>query len=110
MDIKNRFSNTNEYLAVVNENGLWIKDKLNQNFMIIHSEKIESNLLKKLVITTYDNDFRNEKNIIANEALISSNIWVLKDVILIDSSGVKETSYELNFETNFDYKKINSSY
>ena len=108
LEFKNKYTKDNKYLAVVNENGLWIKDKLDQNFMIIHSERIENNSLKKLVITTYDNDFRNEKNIIADEALISNNIWVLKDVILIDSSGVKETTSELSFKTNFDYKKINS--
>ena len=26
LDIKNRFSNTNEYLAVVKDDGLWIKE------------------------------------------------------------------------------------
>ena len=108
LEFKNKYTKDNKYLAVVNENGLWIKDKLDQNFMIIHSEKIENKLLKKLVITTYDNEFRNEKNIIANEALITTNIWVLNDVILIDSSGAKQTKSQLNFETNFDYIKINS--
>ena len=27
LDIKNSFSNTNEYLAVVNDDGLWIKER-----------------------------------------------------------------------------------
>ena len=39
--------------------------------MIIHAGKIEKNVLKNLVISVYDDEFRNQKNIIANEANIT---------------------------------------
>ena len=41
LDIKNRFSNSNEYLAVVNDDGLWIKEEVDQNLYIIHAEKFD---------------------------------------------------------------------
>ena len=35
-----------DILAVINENGLWIKDKIGEQTLIIHSEKIDKNVLK----------------------------------------------------------------
>ena len=43
LDLKNRFSNTNEYLAVVNDDGLWIKEEIDENIYFIHAEKFDKN-------------------------------------------------------------------
>ena len=43
LDIKNRFSNSNEYLAVVNDDGLWIKEEIDNKLYIIHAEKLNKN-------------------------------------------------------------------
>ena len=44
----NRFSNTNEYLAVVNDDGLWIKEEIDQHLYIIHAKNlIEIRILLK---------------------------------------------------------------
>ena len=40
-DIKNKFSNDNKYLAVVTDSGLWLKDELNENTLIIKANFIE---------------------------------------------------------------------
>ena len=108
LEFKNKYTKDNRYLAVVNENGLWIKDKIGEKNMIIHSEKIENNLLKNLVIAIYDSEFRNESNIIAGQAVINNELWEIRDIISIDSTGKKESIESLNLKTNFDYKKINS--
>ena len=34
-DIKNNFSNDNKYLAVVTDSGLWLKDEVNNNTLIV---------------------------------------------------------------------------
>ena len=39
LDTKNRFSNTNEYLAVVKDDGLWIKEEIENNVYLIHAER-----------------------------------------------------------------------
>tara|TARA_B100001123_G_C15256887_1_gene1005056 strand:- start:368 stop:1453 length:1086 start_codon:yes stop_codon:yes gene_type:complete len=108
LELKNKYTQDNKYLAVINENGLWIKDKLDNKTVIIHSEKIEKNILKNIVITTFDENFVNLNNIIGKEAVIKSNIWDLNEVILIDNFGKKDELNNLKFETNFDYLKINS--
>ena len=108
LEIKNNYTKDNKYLAVVNENGLWIKDILGDQIMIIHAEKIEKNVLKDLVIATFDLDYMNQKNLIAKEAVITKNIWEIKDLISINDTGLKEKLENIKFETNFDYIKINS--
>ena len=50
LNLKNKFSSENEYLAVVNENGLWIKEDewiLN----IIHAKKFYKNTIENITIT-----------------------------------------------------------
>ena len=48
---KNNFSKDNTYLAVVNENGLWIRDELNENIKIINAEYFSDNLLNNISIS-----------------------------------------------------------
>ena len=38
LELKNRFSNTNEYLAVVKDDGLWIKEEIDDSIYFIHAE------------------------------------------------------------------------
>lgn len=108
LEFKNKYTQDNKYLAVINENGLWIKDILDERAMIIHAEKIDKNLLKNIVITTFDLEYRNQTNIIAKEAVITEKIWEIKNLVLINDNGLKENMDEFNFKTNFDYIKINS--
>ena len=108
LEFKNKYTKDNKYLAVVNENGLWIKDRLDDQYIIIHSAEIEKNILKNLVISIYDDEFRNKTNIIANKANITNEIWKIENLMLIDSFGKIEELKTLNFKTNFDYIKINS--
>ncbi len=108
LEFKNNYALDNKYLAVINENGLWIKDKVDNDIIIIHSEKINKNILEELVITVFDQNFINKKNIMGKNAIITNNIWEINNVIIIDSSGKKEKLEKLNFKTNFDYIKINS--
>ena len=90
LEFKNKYTNDNKYLAVINENGLWIKDKIEEKFMIIHAEKIEKNILRKLLITEYDSDYSIQRNIVSNKAIITSNIWNIKGATIIDNKGKRE--------------------
>ncbi len=108
LEFKNNFTTDNKYLAVINENGLWIKDIIDDQIMIIHSERIDKNLLNNVVITIFDSGFINKQNIIAKDAVINSNLWEINDAVIIDNTGNREKVSNLKFETNFDYLKINS--
>ena len=108
LEFKNKYTLDNKYLAVINENGLWIKDIFDEKIMIINAEKVENNIVKNIVISTFNLDYQNQKNIIAEEANITDKNWKLKNLFTLDNSGEKQQFDALNFKTNFDYVKINS--
>ena len=102
LEFKNKYTLDQKYLAVINENGLWIKDKLNEKIMILHAENIDKNFLRNIVITEYDLEFRNQRNIIAKNANINNKIWEIYDAIEVDNVGKRERIDTLKFQTNFD--------
>ena len=105
LDIKNRFSNTNQYLAVVKDDGLWIKEEIDESIYIIHAEKFDKNKLKGITITETDKYFSNRSTIIAKEGNIVSKNWFLKNVSFLDDKGSKNDlkSYVYNSSFNGEF-------
>ena len=50
LDIKNQYTDKNDYLAAITENGIWIKDKINGNTNIINANRLENNNLHTISI------------------------------------------------------------
>ena len=74
LDIKNRFSNSNDYLAVVNDSGLWIKEEIDDNIYVIHAEKFEKNCLKSITISEANKYYNSKSTTFAETANIASKI------------------------------------
>ena len=106
LDLKNSFSNTNEYLAVVKDDGLWIKEEIDQNVYIIHAEKFDKNLLKSITITEMDKYYNDVNTIIAKKANISSKVWYLDNVSLVDNSGNRNEYKSSVYNSSFDGEVI----
>ena len=106
LDLKNNFSNDNKYLAVVTENGLWIKDEINGSINIIHAEKIIEDFLVNISITQFNKEFELTKTIKSDKADIQNNFWVLKKSVISQNKKISETVDSLILETHFDIKKI----
>ena len=102
LDIKNNFSNTNEYLAVVNDDGLWIKEELDRNIYLIHAEKFEKNSLRSLTITEADKYYNNKSTISAKSANIASKNWQLSNVTLIENNGKSKKLKSLVYNSTFN--------
>ncbi len=104
LDIKNKFSNSNEYLAVVNDDGLWIKEELDNKIYFIHAEKFDSNRLKYLTINETNNYYEAKNTIIAETANITSRNWQLKNVSILKDTGnsdkLKSYVYNSTFNGN----------
>ena len=43
--IKNNYTNDSKYLAVINKNGLWIKDEINGEINIINANQVDNEFL-----------------------------------------------------------------
>ena len=105
--IKNKYSDTNKYLAVITENGLWIKDEINENINIINANKVDNEFLLNVLITQFDKNFE-IINIIQSEKVdISSYQWkIFNPTILKDNQ--QTILNEIILQSNFDLKRINS--
>ncbi|MDC0515998.1 LptF/LptG family permease, partial [Candidatus Pelagibacter sp.] len=105
--IKNSYTNDDKYLAVISENGLWIKDQINNNINIINANKVDNEFLLDVSITQFNNDFKILRIIKSNKVDISSNEWiVIKPQILENDKSRFQDQVKLI--SNFDLKKINS--
>jgi lipopolysaccharide export system permease protein len=109
LDLKNSYSNDNKYLAVVNENGLWIKDEIDNKIYIINAIKIQNNFLKEVSISQFDNQFELTKVIRSSEVNILNKEWIVLNprISYIDNKTVNSNK-SLKIKTHFDEKKINS--
>ncbi len=107
LDIKNDFANDNKYLAVITDNGIWIKDEIQNKKLIINANLIEGNILKDVVITQFDNNFTPKKYIYGEVVNIKKNEWVIDKAIVIENN-VRTIIDNYLFESNFNSEKINT--
>ena len=108
LDIKNEYTKDNKYLAAITENGLWLKDEINENINIVNAEKIAENKLINVDILQFDKNFNLIKIINANEVNITNNKWHIDNAVSSKYDSLEKRVKHLEFESNFNYKKINS--
>ncbi len=108
LDLKNRFSNTNEYLAVVNDDGLWIKEEMENSIFIINAEKFDRNELKNITITEVNKYYNNKNTINAKEANITAKNWLLKNVSIISDNGIKNDLKSYLYNSSFNGEIISN--
>ena len=108
LDLKNRISNSNEYLAVVKEDGLWVKEKIDNGVYFIHAEGFNKSDLKEITISEIDKYYKNKNTITAEKANIISKNWYLENVYLIDNSGNKNYYKSLVYNSSFNGEIISN--
>ena len=74
LEMKNKYSGDNKYLAIVTENGLWIKDEIGDKINIINADKIEGKFLKNVTINQFSKDYNIINNIVADKIDIQNKI------------------------------------
>ena len=108
LELKNRFSNTNEYLAVVKDDGLWIKEEIDDSIYFIHAEGFDKSFLKSITISEIDKYYKSKNSITAKKANIISKNWYLENVSLIDKNGNKENYKSLVYNSSFNGEIISN--
>jgi len=105
--IKNKYSDDNKYLAVITENGIWIKDEINSKINIINADGVDGEFLSGVSITQLNKNFEVINIIQSNKVNISSFKWKIFEPVILKNN---EESYlnEMVLQSNFNIKKINS--
>ena len=107
LQIKNKFSDEKVYLAVINKNGLWIKDVVDNKTNIINSSKIDNNFLSNTFITTFDQEFNLIRSLKSDKIDIKDNEWLIYDVTVFENNVSKKIDI-IKFKSNFNQIKIES--
>ena len=105
LNLKTNHTQDAKYLAVINKNGLWIKDIVGENTLLINASKIEQNFIINAYISEFDKEFKIIQNIISPKIDIQNKKWVIYNPeILIENE--KKNYDQYNIDTNFDYQII----
>ncbi len=107
LELKSGYTKDNKYLAVVNKNGLWIRDKIDNTILIVNSSKIDENFLIDNFITEFDENYNVKRNIISKKINIKTNNWVILEPRIINKNIIQDLD-SITTYSNFNYKLINS--
>ena len=105
--IKNNYSDDNKYLAVITENGLWIKDEINDNINIINASKVSNEFLLNVSITRFNKDFDVVEVLQSEKVDVTSKKWKIFNPITLKGNSQNSLN-EIVLHSNFDLQKINS--
>jgi len=108
LDMKNKYSKDNKYLAIVTENGLWIKDEIDNKINIINAEKIENETLKFVTINQFSSNYKILQSILADEINIKNKNWIIKKGNFSKDNKKIELKENIVFKSNFNSKIINT--
>ena len=77
LELKSSYTEDGKYLAVINKNGLWIRDKIDNKILIVNSSKIDENYLIDAFITEFDINYNVIRNIRSKKIDIKKNEWII---------------------------------
>jgi len=107
LDMKNNHTTDGKYLAMINENGIWIKDEINENVYIINAKLINNQKLKTVLITTFNSNYELQNLIRSDSIDITKNEWLILDPIIAKDHKYIIQDSILKLETHFNFAKIN---
>ena len=107
LDLKNNYTSDDKYLAVITNNGLWIKDNIEGNINVINASKIDGELLIEASITELDKEFNVIRHIETEKIDISKNEWIVFNPKIFTDNEKNEFKL-IYFKSNFDYERIQS--
>ena len=108
LNIKNSYAKDNKYLAVITENGIWIKDAKDGITSIINAEDFKGNFLNNVDIVQFDQDFNFIQNISAEKINIANKIWKSKSALLNNEQESNQRIKDFQLSTNINFQDINS--
>ena len=96
LNLKNSYAKDNKYLAVITENGIWIKDEVEENINIINSYTFKNKNLYDVDILQFDKNFNFVSNISSKKILIENRSWTIEEAQISNSKGKVENVKNYN--------------
>ncbi len=105
LGLKSNYTEDKKYLAVITNNGLWIKDIYNEKIMMINASSFNNNELVNTYISEFDKNFEIIRNIKSQKIDITNKEWIIKNAEIYIQND-REIVDNLRLKTNFNYKLI----
>ena len=103
---KSNYSKDIDHLVTFNNNGLWIKENLDQGYRIITASKYKEENLNNILIFNLDENFKLREKIFSKNANINENNWVLEDVSVFKSNDSIKRIKSTTMDSIYTYEKI----
>ncbi len=103
---KSIYSKDIDHLVSFNNNGLWIKENLDQGYRIITANKYNNENLNNVIIFNLDENFILREKIYSEEANIKENNWILKNVSIFKDNETLEKMETASITSIYTYDKI----
>ena len=105
LGLKSNYTTDNKYLAVITNNGLWIKDINDNKTLMINAAKVNKNELQNAYISEFNNNYEIIRNIQSKKIDITKKEWVIENAkIYIENNKIDEE--RLYLKTNYNYEII----
>ena len=105
LELKSPYTTDNKYLAVVTNNGLWIKDVVEDKILMINASKIQDNYIVNVYISEFNKDFEILRNIKSKKIDVKNKKWLIYDAEIY-KQNFKVDQDQIELDTNFDYEII----
>ncbi len=103
---KSIYSKDIDHLVSFNNNGLWIKENLDQGYRIITANKYNNENLNNVIIFNLDENFILKEKIYSEKVNIKENNWILKNVSIFKSNETLEKMETASITSIYTYDKI----
>ncbi len=105
LELKSSYTTDNKYLAVITNNGLWIKDVFDDKILMINASKIQENFIVDVYISEFDKNFEIIRNIKSKKVDVKNKKWLIYDAEIY-KQNFKTNEKQIELNTNFDYEII----
>ena len=109
LEIKNEYSTDNKYLAVITNNGLWIKDFVGKEIRLVNASKIDQNFLIDVIISEFEENFVLKRNIKSNKIDIKDYGWIIYNPKIYIDGNTDTKDFEI-INSNFNYQNKQISF
>ena len=111
LNLKYKYTENSDHLAVVNESGLWIKEKISNSIFIINANSFNKNDLENISITQLDSNYKAINTIISKYANIEKRKWILNDVKIFSEKSKNNINYkQYTYVSSFNGEIISNLY
>tara|TARA_B100001939_G_C16946355_1_gene620548 strand:- start:4626 stop:5510 length:885 start_codon:yes stop_codon:yes gene_type:complete len=105
LEIKSSYTTDDKYLAVITNNGLWIKDIVDDKILMINASKIDKNFIVNVYLSEFDKNFEIIRNIKSKKIDVKNKTWLIHDAEIF-KQNIKTKEKLIELKTNFDYEII----